>query len=128
MVAAVHKYDCPVFVQLMHAGPWLAKLPGLGPQERITASTISEEDMPPSIWEWVPGKELTVPEIHDVVDIFAQSAELAKKAGYDGVEINASFYHLINCFLSRFWNRRQDEYGARPLRTEPGSTATSFAR
>ncbi len=115
VVAAVHKYDCPVFVQLMHAGPWLAKLPGLGPQERITASTISEEDMPPSLWEWVPGKELTVPEIHDVVDIFAHSAVLAKKAGYDGVEINASFYHLVNCFLSRFWNRRQDEYGAQTI-------------
>ena len=115
VVAEVHKYDCPVFVQLMHAGPWLAKLPGLGPQERITASTISEEDMPPSIWEWVPGKELTVPEIHDVVDIFAHSVELAKKAGYDGVEINASFYHLVNCFLSRFWNRRQDEYGPQTI-------------
>ncbi len=115
MVAEIHKHDCPVFVQLMHAGPWFAKLPGLGPQERITASTISEEDMPPSVWEWVPGKELTVPEIHDVVDIFAHSVELAQKAGYDGVEINASFYHLINCFLSRFWNRRQDEYGPQSI-------------
>ncbi len=115
MVAEIHKYDCPVFVQLMHAGPWLAMLPGLGPQERITASTISEEDMPPSIWEWVPGKELTVPEIHDVVDIFAHSVELAQKAGYDGVEINASFYHLVNCFLSRFWNRREDEYGPQTI-------------
>jgi 2,4-dienoyl-CoA reductase (NADPH2) len=115
VTAAVHEHGCPVFVQLMHAGPWLAKLPGLGPQERITASTISEEDQPPSIWEWVPGKALTLPEIHDVVDIFAHSAELAKKAGYDGVEINASFYHLINCFLSRFWNRRDDEYGPQTI-------------
>jgi len=115
VVDAVHQYDCPVLVQLMHAGPWLAKLPGLGPQERITASTIAEEDMPPSVWEWVPGHELTVPEIHDVVGIFAHSAELAKKAGYDGVEINGSFYHLINCFLSRFWNRRDDEYGCQTM-------------
>jgi 2,4-dienoyl-CoA reductase (NADPH2) len=115
VTAAVHQHDCPVFVQLMHAGPWLAKLPGLGPQERITASTIAEEDMPPSFWEWVPGHQLTVPEIYDVVGIFAHSAELAKKAGYDGVEINASFYHLINCFLSRFWNRRDDEYGPQTI-------------
>ncbi len=115
VTAAVHKYDCPIFVQLMHAGPWLAMIPGQGPQERITASTIAEEDMPPSVWDWVPGHQLTVPEIHDVVDIFAYSAELAKKAGYDGVEINASFYHLINCFLSRFWNRRDDEYGPQTI-------------
>jgi 2,4-dienoyl-CoA reductase (NADPH2) len=115
VTAAVHKHDCPVFVQLMHAGPWLAKLPGLGPQERITASTIAEEDMPPSFWEWEPGHALTISEIHDVVGIFAHSAELAKRAGYDGVEINASFYHLINCFLSRFWNRREDEYGPQTI-------------
>ncbi len=115
MVDAIHEYDCPVFVQLMHAGPWMDDLPELGPQERITASTISAEDMPPSIWHWEPGKELTVPEIHEVVDIFAHSAELAQKAGYDGVEINGSFYHLINCFLSRFWNRRQDEYGCQTM-------------
>jgi 2,4-dienoyl-CoA reductase (NADPH2) len=115
VTAAVHQHDCPIFVQLMHAGPWLAMLPGQGPQERITASTIAEEDMPPSGWDWVPGHQLTVPEIHDVVGIFAHSAELAKKAGYDGVEINASFYHLINCFLSRFWNRRDDEYGPQTI-------------
>ena len=113
LVDAVHKYDCPIFVQFMHAGPWLAKLPGLGPQERITASTIRENEYPSD--DWVPGKELTVPEIHDVVDIFAKGAERAKKAGYDGVEVNGSFYHLVNCFLSRFWNRRQDEYGCQTM-------------
>jgi 2,4-dienoyl-CoA reductase (NADPH2) len=113
LVDAVHKHDCPVFVQFMHAGPWLAKLPGLGPQERITASTIREDEYPAD--EWVPGKELTIPEIHDVVDIFAKGAERAKKAGYDGVEVNGSFYHLINCFLSRFWNRRLDEYGCQTM-------------
>ncbi len=31
------------------------------------------------------------------------------------MEINASFYHLINCFLSRFWNRRDDEYGPQTI-------------
>ena len=50
-----------------------------------------------------------------LIDIFAKAAERAKKAGYDGVEINGSYYHLINGFLSRFWNRRQDEYGCGSL-------------
>lgn len=109
LVDAVHKYDCPIFVQFMHAGPWLAKIEGLPPQERITPSTIRADELPSD--DWVPGKELTIPEIHDLIDTFAKGAERAKKAGYDGVEVNGSFYHLLNCFLSRFWNRRQDEYG-----------------
>jgi 2,4-dienoyl-CoA reductase (NADPH2) len=113
LTEAIHKYDCPVFVQFMHAGPWLAKYEGMGVQERVAVSRINEEELPSDAW--VPGKELTVPEIHDLVDIFAKGAERAKKAGYDGVEINGSYYHFINGFLSRFWNRRQDEYGCGSL-------------
>jgi len=109
MVDEIHKYDCPVFIQFMHAGPWLEKYEGMGNPERVAVSRIEENDLPGDAW--VPGKELTVPEIHGLVEIFAKGAERAKKAGYDGVEINGSYYHLINCFLSRFWNRRHDEYG-----------------
>jgi 2,4-dienoyl-CoA reductase (NADPH2) len=109
MVDEIHRYDCPVFIQFMHAGPWLEKFEGMGNPERVAVSRIEEKDLPGDAW--VPGKELTVPEIHELVEIFAKGAERAKKAGYDGVEINGSYYHLINCFLSRFWNRRHDEYG-----------------
>ena len=34
-----------------------------------------------------------------------------RKAGFDGVEINASGNHLLNSFLSRGFNARHDEYG-----------------
>ena len=113
LTEAVHKHDCPIFIQFMHSGPWLAKQEGVGPQERIAVSALNQEELPSDAW--VPGKELTIGEIHELIDIFAKAAERAKKAGYDGVEINGSFYHLINGFLSRFWNRRQDEYGCGSL-------------
>jgi 2,4-dienoyl-CoA reductase (NADPH2) len=113
LTEAVHRYDCPIFIQFMHAGPWLAKQEGIGFQERVAASTLRTDELPSDAW--VPGKELTIPEIHELVDIFAKAAERAKKAGYDGVEINGSYYHLINGFLSRFWNRRRDEYGCDSL-------------
>jgi 2,4-dienoyl-CoA reductase (NADPH2) len=113
LAEAVHRYDCPIFIQFMHAGPWLVKQEGIGFQERIAASTLSTDELPSDAW--VPGKELTIPEIHGLIDIFAKAAERAKKAGYDGVEINGSYYHLINGFLSRFWNRRRDEYGCDSL-------------
>jgi len=97
----------------MHAGPWLAKQEGIGFQERVAASTLSTDELPSDAW--VSGKELAIPEINELIDIFGKAAERAKKAGYDGVEINGSYYHLINGFLSRFWNRRRDEYGCDSL-------------
>ena len=39
----------------------------------------------------------------------------ARKAGYNGVEINSSCSHLLHTFLSPFWNKRQDEYGCQNL-------------
>ena len=111
---AVHRHECPVFIQLMHAGPWLAKQEGVGPQERVAVSALKAEELPSDAW--VPGKELSVAGIHELVDIFADAAVRAQKAGYDGVEINGSYYHLVNGFLSRFWNRRRDEYGCGSLK------------
>jgi 2,4-dienoyl-CoA reductase (NADPH2) len=113
MVDEVHKYGCPIFIQYVHAGPWLVKYEGMGSPERIAVSRIEQNDLPSDAW--VPGKELTVPEIHGLVEIFGKGAERAKKAGYDGVELNASYYHLLSMFLSRFWNRRHDEYGCDSL-------------
>ena len=113
MVDEIHKYDCPIFVQFVHAGPWLVKYEGMGNPERIAVSRIEENELPSDAW--VPGKELTIPEIHELVEIFGKGAERAKKAGYDGVEFNGSYYHLISMFLSRFWNRRHDEYGCDSL-------------
>jgi len=109
LTEAVHQYGCPIFIQFMHAGPWLAMQEGIGPQERVAVSALRTDELPSDAW--ISGKELTIPEIHELIDIFAKGAERAKEAGYDGVEINGSYYHLINGFLSRFWNRRQDGYG-----------------
>ena len=36
--------------------------------------------------------------------------ERAKKAGFQGIELNAGCNHLLNSFLSRAWNKRKDAY------------------
>ncbi|MHB8104851.1 MAG: FAD-dependent oxidoreductase, partial [Dehalococcoidales bacterium] len=46
---------------------------------------------------------------------WAKAAERAAKAGYDGVEINGGTCHQINTFLSRVWNKREDEYGPQTI-------------
>ena len=61
--------------------------------------------------DFLPCRAMTKQEIEDMVDIWAKAAERAKKAGFDGCELNHGTCHQGNTFLSRVWNRRDDEYG-----------------
>lgn len=56
-------------------------------------------------------RAMTVKEIKELVNQFAQAAFRAKKAGADGVEIHAGHGYLIEEFLSSQTNIRDDEYG-----------------
>ena len=110
MVEAVHKHGCPFFIQLFHSGPWFAHNQGVEPGDRVAASPIPEEELPERV-PTAPTREISTAEVEEQIDIFVKAAERAQKAGFDGMQVNASHYHLINSFLSRFWNRRHDEYG-----------------
>src|SRR5437879_9514311 len=54
---------------------------------------------------------MTVKEIHEVVEQFAQGARRARKAGLDGIELHGANGYLITQFLSSGINDRTDEYG-----------------
>lgn len=111
LTEVIHQYDCPVFIQLFHSGPWHpTKWMGLQP---IASSTLSKSELPYPHLD--PPRGLTVPEIQEVINKFARGAERAQKAGFDGIEINASSAHLINSFLSRVWNKREDQYGYKDM-------------
>ena len=56
-------------------------------------------------------RELTTVEVEATIEDFARAAELAREAGYDGVEIMGSEGYLINTFLAGCTNRRTDEWG-----------------
>jgi 2,4-dienoyl-CoA reductase (NADPH2) len=112
----VHKHDCAFFLQIMHAGPWYAAdEPRESVGERVAPSALTEKefrDMGENVPENpVMPRELTLPEIEEIILKFGDAAVRGQKAGFDGVEINGSHHHLINCFFSRAWNRRHDEYG-----------------
>ncbi len=50
-------------------------------------------------------------DIRTVIDSFARSAEMARRAGFDGIEIDMGAESLLRQFLSPLTNHRQDEYG-----------------
>lgn len=108
---AVHNHNCPIFIQLFHSGPWHPQSwTGIQP---IAASALPKNQLPnPHLDE---PREVSHEEIAALVEKFIHAAERAKKAGFDGVEVNASSTHLINSFLSPGWNRRHDEYGCQSL-------------
>ncbi|MFN2353811.1 MAG: 2,4-dienoyl-CoA reductase FMN-binding domain-containing protein, partial [Desulfopila sp.] len=56
-------------------------------------------------------KQMSVRQIHKTINDFANTACLAQKAGYDGVEIMGSEGYLINQFICRRVNKRSDEWG-----------------
>jgi len=57
---------------------------------------------------------LTKDEIKATIQDYVHAAELAKKAGFDGVELHGANGYLIDEFLQSCSNQRDDEYGGTP--------------
>jgi 2,4-dienoyl-CoA reductase (NADPH2) len=112
LAKVVHKHGCPLFIQFQHAGPWNPT--GLLPiRDTKAASALTKEELPGPGFAVPRGMSHT--EVLDYIDIWAKAAERAARAGFDGVEINGGTCHQINTFLSRVWNRREDEYGPQSI-------------
>ena len=56
-------------------------------------------------------KPMTESDINEVIQRFANSAALAQKAGFTGVQIHAAHGYLLSQFLSPLTNRRTDQWG-----------------
>jgi 2,4-dienoyl-CoA reductase-like NADH-dependent reductase (Old Yellow Enzyme family) len=56
-------------------------------------------------------KELSVAEIHEVVEKFGAAARRALAAGFEVIEIHAAHGYLLHEFYSPLSNQRTDEYG-----------------
>lgn len=118
LAAVIHKHACPVFLQINHVGQD-HDIKASGVAQPLGPSALTQEDMhrlfPFSEKVHNLPRALTIPEIKAIVVKFAEAAARAEKAGFDGVEIHGAHGYLIACFLSRIWNRRDDEYGNQSL-------------
>ncbi|GAB9463918.1 hypothetical protein Gpo141_00001364 [Globisporangium polare] len=116
VVDCVHAKDGKIFVQLWHMGR--AGHSSFSPNnEVVSASAIpvagdgmtkntKGEDVP-----YETPRALRVDEIPEVIEEFRRSAELAKAAGFDGVEVHGANGQIVDQFLQSVSNARTDQYG-----------------
>ncbi|NPV61022.1 MAG: FAD-dependent oxidoreductase [Methanotrichaceae archaeon] len=103
LVAAAHSQRAAIGPQLYHAGRQTSfKVTGTKP--------VAPSAIPDPVINEMP-RSLSVEEIHDIVEAYAQAAGRAKESGCDFVEIHGAHGYLITQFLSPYSNLREDEYG-----------------
>ncbi|MDY6467046.1 NADPH-dependent 2,4-dienoyl-CoA reductase [Acinetobacter faecalis] len=96
---AVHKHGAKILLQILHAGRY-------GYQPFVVSSSARKSPISP-----FKPRQMSERTILNTIKDYAYSASLAKKAGYDGVEIMGSEGYLLNQFLSRHVNQREDQWG-----------------
>ncbi len=114
--AAVHALGGIIFVQLMHCGrvAHVANLPVgaevLGPTTAVCPGDIFTDNL--GMQPYSPPRAMTIHDIAQVKEDYANSAMLAMQAGFDGVELHGANGYLIEQFLNPLINTRTDLYGA----------------
>ncbi|WP_436877954.1 FAD-dependent oxidoreductase [Siccibacter turicensis] len=96
---AVHREGGKIALQILHTGRYSYQ------PHPVAPSAIQAP-----INRFAP-QALTHEEILALIDDFARCAQLAREAGYDGVEIMGSEGYLINQFLASRTNQRDDQWG-----------------
>ena len=99
----VHQAGGKIVVQIYHAGRETSS--AITGERPVGPSPIREPSMPET------PRELTVEEIHQLVEQFGDCARRAQQAGFDGVEVHGAHGYLVGAFASPFANKRCDEYG-----------------
>jgi 2,4-dienoyl-CoA reductase-like NADH-dependent reductase (Old Yellow Enzyme family)/thioredoxin reductase len=99
----VHRYGSKIVAQIYHAGRQTNHFV-------IGMQPVAPSPIPCPANQEIP-HELTVAEIHKIVEEFGDCALRARKAGFDGVEIHGAHGYLIAQFMSPYSNKRTDEYG-----------------
>lgn len=96
---AVHQAGSKICLQILHTGRYA-----------YHPFSVSASKLKAPISPFKP-KAMSERQINKTISDFATTCALAKRAGYDGVEIMGSEGYLINQFLCRRTNQRNDQWG-----------------
>lgn len=91
MIEAVHRQDCYILAQVSHPGP--KAMVCRGGQRARTAPEYTREELAVLREKYVTG------------------AQVAKRAGYDGIQLHLAHGYCLSGFLDPVENVRTDEYG-----------------
>ena len=96
---AVHRSGGRILMQILHGGRY-----------SYHPFNVAPSAIKAPINRFKP-RALSTRGVERTIRDFVRSAELAKEAGYDGVEIMGSEGYLINEFIAASTNKRKDRYG-----------------
>lgn len=104
MTEEIHHHGSKLCLQLS---------PGIGRMNWVDPNTppFSSSAIPNYYYPDMMCREMPVEGIQHLVKAMGRSAQLAKDAGVDMVEVLAYGGYLIDQFSSAYWNKRTDEYG-----------------
>jgi 2,4-dienoyl-CoA reductase-like NADH-dependent reductase (Old Yellow Enzyme family) len=125
---------CKIMIQLHHPGRQIIRAedaPRIGPffppalmaalrrqqpeqGPRVEPPPLPDPVAPSALTDTMFGRTpraLTIEEIEEIVEAFAQGIARAQEAGFDGVELHGAHGWLLSSFLSPHTNKREDRYG-----------------
>ena len=100
---AIHKEGAAASIQIGHCGNMSKK--SVAGQWPMSASYGFNIYSPTYV------RKMRKDEIKEVATDFGKAVHLAREAGFDAVEVHAGHGYLLSQFLSKYTNRRRDEYG-----------------
>lgn len=105
VVHGIKEHDGAVIAQLWHCGGF--RKVGMGPDPEVPGYTASGLVR--------PGKRvahaMTSDDINETIAAFASDAKFCEEIGFDGVEIHGAHGYLIDNFLWKGTNEREDLFG-----------------
>ena len=103
IISAVHQRGTKIAMQIGHLGR--QDIPELRGSAPIAPSAVPIKNSNAAV------REMTMHDIEDVIEKFAQACRRVKEAGFDAVQFHGAHGNLINNFMSPFTNFRTDDYG-----------------
>jgi 2,4-dienoyl-CoA reductase-like NADH-dependent reductase (Old Yellow Enzyme family)/thioredoxin reductase len=116
LAEAMHRHGARCAVQIQHPGRQAA-----WPRKDLISATDMVADIPASAGHEVVyagaeahGKsirEMSIEEIYNLIEKFAEGAWRVQQAGFDAVELHGAHGYLIAQFMSPYVNKRNDRFG-----------------